>query len=114
MKTERKPLQCECQGTVFKLGDFQIRLGAVTQSSSNRGLCVEVTYTSANTNQEAWGVLVEFLQSTFGWTQQTIKDEMIGSFVRRKQPFSVYAPEDTIFQYFEHFNALRNAPVSNR
>lgn len=113
-KSERKPLQCECQGSVFKLGDFQIRLGAVTQSSSNRGLLVEVTYSSANTNHEAWGVILEFLNSTFGWTQQTVQQDMIGSFVRRKQHGSIYTPEDTIFQYFEHFNALRSAAIGGR
>lgn len=112
-KNERKQLQCECQGSVFKLGDFQLRLGAVTQSSSNRGLLVEVTYTSANTNHEAWGVILEFLNSTFGWSHQTIQD-MISSFVRRKLHGSIYTPEDTIFQYFEHFNILRTGGIASR
>ena len=42
--TERKPLQIECTGSAFKIGDFQIKIGAVTHNSSNRGLIIEISY----------------------------------------------------------------------
>jgi hypothetical protein len=108
---ERKQLQIECQGSVFKLGDFQFKLGAVTHASSNRGLLAEVTYSSANTNHDAYGVICEFVLSTFGWSNL---NEMVSNFVRRKQPNANYGPEDTIVQYFEHFTFYRNAAVANR
>lgn len=108
---ERKALQIECQGSVFKLGDFQIKIGAVTHSSSNRGLLVEITYSSANNNQDAYGVICEFVQNIFGWSDL---NGMFTNFVRRKQPNSNYTPEDTIIQYYEHFNSFRNLSITNR
>jgi hypothetical protein len=104
--SERKQLQIECVGSAYKIGDFQIKIGTVTHSSSNRGLIAEISYSSATSNQEAYGVISEFLQSLFGWTNPNIS-EMITSLVRKKPYNANYTPEDTIVQYFEHFNYFR-------
>ncbi len=102
---ERKPLQIECTGSAFKIGDFQIKIGAVTQNSSNRGLLCEISYSSACNNQDAYGVISEFITSYFGWN---INHEMLPNLVKRKPSQSIYTPEDTIIQYYEHFNTIRN------
>ena len=109
--TERKPLQIECTGSAFKIGDFQIKIGAVTQNSSNRGLLCEISYSSACNNQDAFGVISEFITSYFGWN---ISNEMLTNLVRRKTGPSIYTPEDTLIQYYEHFNTFRNITVSNQ
>jgi hypothetical protein len=102
---ERKPLQIECSGSGFKIGDFQIKLGAVTHNSSNRGLLIEISYSSASNNHDAYGVISEFVQSLFGWSNT---NEMLASLVRRKLQNSAFTPEDTIIQYYEHFNNFHN------
>ena len=102
---ERKQLQTECVGSGFKIGDFQIKLGAVTHNSSNRGLLIEIAYASASTNSDAYGVISEFVLSLFGWTNPS---EMMTGLVRRKAQNLPFTPEDTIVQYFEHFNTFRN------
>lgn len=108
---ERKQLQIECVGSGFKIGDFQIKIGAVTHSSSNRGLIAEISYSSATNNHDAYGVIFEFIQSVFGWTSI---NENITTFVRRKPQNQNYTPEDTIIQYFEHFNSFRNSNPQQR
>lgn len=65
--SERKPSNMECIGKSSKLGDFQVKIGAVTHMSSNRGVIVEVSYSCANTSAEAYGIISEFISSTFGW-----------------------------------------------
>lgn len=102
---ERKPLQIECTGSAFKIGDFQIKIGAVTQNSSNRGLLCEISYSSACNNQDAFGVISEFITSYFGWN---ISNDMLTNLVRRKTSQAIYTPEDTIIQYYEHFNTFRH------
>lgn len=109
--TERKPLQIECTGSAFKIGDFQIKIGAVTHNSSNRGLLIEISYSSASSNQDAYGFTIEYIQNIFGWSNT---NEMITNFVRKKPPNAPYTPEDTIRQYFEHFNNFRNATAQQR
>lgn len=108
---ERKPLQIECTGSAFKIGDFQIKIGAVTHNSSNRGLIIEISYSSASNNHDAYGFILEFIQNFFGWSN--INDSLT-NFVRRKQPNMAYTPEDTIIQYYEHFNNFRNFGVSQQ
>ena len=112
--TERKQLQIECVGSAFKLGDFQIKIGAVTQNSSNRGLLIEISYSSANNNSEAYGFIIEFIQNYFGWTQINTITEMFANLVRRKASNSPYTPEDTIIQYYEHFNYFRNLNIQQK
>jgi hypothetical protein len=112
--SERKQLQIECVGSAFKLGDFQIKIGAVTQNSSNRGLLIEISYSSANNNSEAYGFILEFIQNYFGWTQISSITEMFANLVRRKASNSPYAPEDTVIQYFEHFNYFRNLNIQQK
>lgn len=102
---ERKPLQIECTGSAFKIGDFQIKIGAVTNNSTNRGLIIEISYSSANNNHDAYGIILEFIQNFFGWSN--INDSMT-NFVRRKPSPMPYTPEDTIIQYYEHFSNFRN------
>lgn len=107
---ERKQLMIECVGSSFKVGDFYIKIGAVSHLSSNRGLIAEISYSSASSNQDAYGVIAEFVESVFGWSI----NEMLASYVRRKQSNASYTPEDTIVQYFEHFGHMRNAPAQVR
>ena len=109
--TERKSMQIECTGSAFKIGDFQIKIGAVTHNSSNRGLLAEVSYSSACNNQDAFGVISEFITSYFGWN---INNEMLTNLVRRKTSQAIYTPEDTIIQYYEHFNNFRNLTPLNQ
>ena len=109
--TERKPLQIECTGSAFKIGDFQIKLGAVTHNTSNRGLIIEISYSSASNNQDAYGFILEFIQNFFGWTN--INDSLT-NFVRRKPSQLAYTPEDTIIQYYEHFKNYRNFSTQQR
>ena len=110
--SERRPLQIECTGSAFKIGDFQIKIGAVTHNSSNRGLLTEILYASADNNHDAYGVIIEFMGSLFGWTSY---NEMLTNLVRKKASHAVYTPEDTIVQYFEHFNNFRNLnTIQNR
>jgi hypothetical protein len=101
---ERKQMNIDCIGSGYKIGDFQIKLGAVTHNSSNRGLIAEISYACANSNKDCYGVMIEFMQSVFGWTNT---NEMIANFVRRKVSSANYTPEDIIVQYFEHFNYFR-------
>jgi hypothetical protein len=108
---ERKPLQIECTGSAFKIGDFQIKIGAVTHNSSNRGLLAEISYSSACNNQDAFGVISEFITNYFGWN---IGQEMLTNLVRRKTSQAIYTPEDTIVQYYEHFNNFRNFSSANQ
>jgi hypothetical protein len=93
-----------CDSILFNFF-LKVKIGAVTHSSSNRGLIAEISYSSATSNQDAYGVVFEFMQSVFGWTNIS---EMITSFVRRKPSGANYTPEDTIVQYFEHFNNFRS------
>lgn len=109
--TERKPLQIECNGSAFKIGDFQIKIGAVTHNSSNRGLIIEISYSSASNNHDAYGFIFEFIQNFLGWS--SINDS-IAAFVRRKPQNASYTPEDTIIQYYEHFGNYRTFTASNR
>jgi hypothetical protein len=110
--TERKQLQIECTGTGYKIGDFQVKLGAVTHNSSNRGLLVEISYSSASNNNEAYGLISEFVQSYFGWT---ISSDMLSNLVRKKAGAqAVFTPEDTIRQYYEHFNFFRPSSTSQQ
>lgn len=106
--TERKPLLIECIGTGYKIGDFQVKLGAVTHNSSNRGLLCEISYSSACNNAEAYGLVSEFVQNYFGWS---ITSEMLPNLVRKKTQL-IYSPEDTIRQYYEHFNFFRPLSTS--
>jgi hypothetical protein len=108
--TERKPLQIECTGTGYKIGDFQVKLGAVTHNSSNRGLLAEISYSSATNNNEAYGLISEFVQSYFGWA---ISNDMLSNLVRKKVQ-TIYTPEDTIRQYYEHFNFFRPSSTSQQ
>ena len=111
--TERKPMQIECTGTGYKVGDFQVKFGAVTHNSSNRGLLCEISYSSASNNSEAYGLISEFVQSYFGWS---ISNDMLTNLVRKKTQ-SIYTPEDTIRQYYEHFNFFRpssSTPLSQQ
>ena len=109
--SERKQLQIECIGSAYKIGDFQIKIGAVTHNSSNRGLIAEISYSSATSNQDGYGIILEFIQSVFGWANL---NEMFANFVRRKPAAANYTPEDTIVQYFEHFNSFRNSAQQQR
>jgi hypothetical protein len=108
---ERKPLQIECTGSAFKIGDFQIKIGAVTHNSSNRGLIIEISYSSASNNHDSYGFILEFIQNFFGWSN--ITDSMT-NLVRRKPPHMSYTPEDTIIQYYEHFNNFRSFGTQQR
>ena len=114
--TEKKQLNMECIGTSFKLGDFQIKIGAVIYSSSNRGLICEVSYTLGNTNSDTWGILNEFLQSVLAWNLGEKNQfggnlDQLTQYVRKKQANVPYCPEDIILQYFEHFNNFRSANI---
>jgi hypothetical protein len=104
---ERKQSNMDCTGSAFKLGDFQIKICSVTHSGSNRGLIVEVTYMCGNTNQDSFGVLSEYILSTFAYNIAE-KSDLLANYVKRKHVTSPYLPDDTILQYFEHFNTLRN------
>ena len=106
---ERKALQIECTGTGYKIGDFQVKIGAVTHNSSNRGLLAEISYSSACNNSEAYGLVSEFVQSYFGWSI----NEMLSNLVRKKAQ-AIYTPEDTIRQYYEHFNFFRPSSTSQQ
>lgn len=108
--TERKAMNVECTGSGFRIGDFQIKLGAVTHNSSNRGLLIEISYSSASNNQDAFGVICEFVQSLFGWANTS---DMLASLVRRKQKNAGFTPEDTIIQYYEHFSSFRSSSSSS-
>lgn len=114
--TEKKPLNMECIGTSSKLGDFLVRIGAVTHGGSNRGLICEISYINGNTILDSYGILSEFIQSVFGWNilekSQTSNEFVISNYMRRKQHIAPYLPEDTILQYYEHFNFFRNVNLS--
>lgn len=107
---EKKALQLDLIGSAFKLGDFYIKIGAVTQNSSNRGLLVEISYCASN-NNDAYGVIIEFVDSHLGLSNS---HEMLTSFVKKKPPQANYTPEDTIVQYYEHFNSLRSQTAQIR
>jgi hypothetical protein len=107
--TDRKQLHMESIGSSFKLGDFQIKIGAVTHGSSNRGLIIEVTYLCGSTYYDSYGLLSEFILSIFGWNIQEKGVDMLANIVRRKPHSSLYQPEDTILQYYEHFNFFRSS-----
>lgn len=107
--TDRKQLHMETIGSSFKLGDFQIKIGAVTHGSSNRGLIIEVSYLCGSTIYDSYGLLCEFILSIFSWNIQEKASDMLANIVRRKQNTSLYQPEDTILQYYEHFNFFRSA-----
>ncbi|CAF0723922.1 unnamed protein product [Brachionus calyciflorus] len=101
---EKKALQLDLIGSAFKLGDFQIKIGTITQNSSNRGLLVEISYCASN-NNDAYGVIIEFVESHLGLSNSY---EMLSNYVKRKAPTANYTPEDTIIQYYDHFNSLRS------
>ncbi|RNA19333.1 Mediator of RNA polymerase II transcription subunit 20 [Brachionus plicatilis] len=107
---EKKALQLDLIGSAFKLGDFYIKIGAVTQNSSNRGLLIEISYCASN-NNDAYGVIIEFVDSHLGLSNS---HEMLTSFVKKKQPHTNYTPEDTIIQYYEHFNSMRSQTAQIR
>jgi hypothetical protein len=110
--TEKKQLNMECIGTTFKIGDFQVKIGSVIYSSSNKGLICEISYIWGNTNADTYGVLSEFIQSVLAWNLHEKSQiggniDQLTSYVRRKHAGAPYCPEDTILQYFEHFNNFR-------
>jgi hypothetical protein len=110
---ERKQSNMECTGSAIKVGDFVIKICSVTHSGSNRGLIVEITYTCGNTTHDSFGIMSEQVLSTFAFNL-TEKSDMLANYVKRKHPMSPYFPEDTILQYFEHFNALRNTNLLHK
>jgi hypothetical protein len=103
--TERKASQMECIGSGFKIDDFQVKIGIVTQNSSNKGLLIEISYSSANNNQDGYGLILEFINNYFNWS---ITNDLLPNHVRRRSSQSFYTPEDIIIQYHEHFNNFRS------
>jgi hypothetical protein len=114
--SEKKQLNMECIGTSYKLGDFQLKIGAVIYAGTNRGLICEISYTLGNTNSDTWGIINEFLQSVLEWNLNEKSQfggnlDQLTQYVRKKPHIAPYCPEDIILQYFELFNNYRSANI---
>lgn len=109
--TSKKQTKIESKGPRFELGDFVVKLGSVTMSSTFKGVLVEVEYRPCVVASNCWDLIREFLQGFMG---SHVPNAIPSYFTTPSQiptnhtkQNDVYQPMDTIQQYLEHFSNYR-------
>lgn len=109
--SSKKQTKIESQGQRFELGDFVIKLGSVTMSSTFKGVLVEVEYRPCVIALNCWDLMREFMQGFMGANvPNTIPAYFTASSpsaTNQGKQNEVYLPMDTIQQYLEHFGNYR-------
>ncbi|XP_062401442.1 mediator of RNA polymerase II transcription subunit 20 [Sardina pilchardus] len=98
----------ESRGTRYRYCDFLVKVGAVTMSSSARGISVEVEYCACVVPGDCWNLIKEFMQSFLGANVP----ELPSVFATKSE--GLYAPSDcmdTMTQYLELFSKVRKQQV---
>jgi len=87
----------EIKGSKYSFGDFNIKLGNITQASNFKGIVMEVHYKPCMDPSRCWNLLTEFLAMVIGDKitvpnpPQTIVDKKMG----------LFSAADTMLQYLE-------------
>nr|XP_058146592.1 mediator of RNA polymerase II transcription subunit 20-like [Dasypus novemcinctus] len=97
-----KASKMETRGTRHQCCDFLVKVGTVTMGPSTRGISVEVEYGPCVVPSGCWSLLLEFLQSFLG-THTPGPPAVFGN-----RHDAIYGPADTMIQYMELFNKIRN------
>jgi mediator of RNA polymerase II transcription subunit 20 len=97
-----KKLKIESKGSRFEIGDFIVKLGIVSASSSSKGILVEIEYLPCLIPGSCWGLIHEFMQGFLG----SVISKQMPVYLERKAN-EIYTPVDTINQYLEQFSYLR-------
>jgi len=100
-----KRLRFECKGPRFEVGDFLVKIGAVSLAGSFRGVLVETEYQPCASLTSCWGLLSEFVRGFLG----AVASPQIPPSIKVKADREHFTPIDKISQYLEKFNILRNA-----
>lgn len=105
----RKNLRVESRGQRYQLVDFIVKVGSVVlgQTSSFKGVLVEVEYLPCTVAADCWPLLKEFIVGLLG-------SDVLSTLDPPSQHFHAtfnapQTPSDVAFQYLEHFNNFRKA-----
>ncbi|ELU12343.1 hypothetical protein CAPTEDRAFT_220200 [Capitella teleta] len=106
---QKKNARVEAKGLRYEYGDFIIKVGSVVlgQSTSFKGVIVEVEYMPAVVVSECFGLMREFM---FSFMPTSVIDATTNHWKTKND--AIYAPQDTVLQYLEHFNNFRKSAVS--
>jgi mediator of RNA polymerase II transcription subunit 20 len=103
----RKNLRVESRGQRYQLDDIIVKVGSVVigQSSSFRGVLVEVEYLPCVVAAECWPLMKEFIVGLLGPVINASLDVPSQHF--RNTFDAIQSPSDVVLQYLEHFNNFR-------
>jgi len=88
----------EIKGSKYSFGDFNVKLGNITQASHFKGIVMEVHYNPCYETSQCWGLLTEFISmiideksTTLPNPPKTVVDQKLG----------LFSSADTMLQYQE-------------
>lgn len=93
----RKGGKIEVKGPKYRLGDFVIRIGSITQMSNFKGLILEIEYTPCYDANICWNILNEFVSNHIDST--LVMPQPPSQYIDSRQGQGLFSEADTIVQY---------------
>ncbi|XP_057296590.1 mediator of RNA polymerase II transcription subunit 20-like [Hydractinia symbiolongicarpus] len=103
--TPRKGGKIDVKGTKYALGDFDIKVGNITQASNFKGILMEVEYKPCSVPNQCWSLLNEFvttvlhINATFPTQPRSLVD----------QKLNMFCIADTMLQYLPFISSTKKS-----